>query len=76
MRQIASGAFLKSATEGPISEGKGMMGGMGGGRLPDLEEMTPQRIVMAGMQGDRAQVVFSDPEEISTLIKKDCGSQV
>ena len=31
-------------------------------------------IVGTGMQGDRAQVVFSDPSEISAFIKKDCGS--
>ncbi|UUZ63197.1 hypothetical protein LP417_26605 [Polaromonas sp. P1-6] len=29
-------------------------------------------IVGGGMQGDRAAVVFSRPEEISTFIRKEC----
>ncbi len=95
------------------------MGSMRSGRLPDLEEATPQQtvttirycadayyltlgtgvtetfwefnlrfktdsspdgpakgqpvIVGAGMRGDRAQVVFSDPGEFSAFIRKDCG---
>jgi cytochrome c len=112
-------AFLKTATDGSTSGDGGMMGSMRGGRLPDLEEATPQQtvtairycgdayyvtlgtgvtetfwefnlrfktdsspdgpakgqpvIVGAGMRGDRAQVVFSDPGEFSAFIRKHCG---
>jgi cytochrome c len=112
-------AFLKTAAKDSTSGVGGMMGGMRGGRLPNLEEATLQQtvtairycgdayyvnlgtgvtetfwefnlrfktdsspdgpakgrpvIVGAGMRGDRAQVVFSDPEEFSVFIRKDCG---
>lgn len=38
------------------------------------EGPTPEKpvILRAGMQGDRASVVFADPDEISQLIKKRC----
>ena len=112
-------AFLETATAARATGGGGMMGGMRGGRLPNLKQLTPQRTVTAirycgdayyvtlgsgvtetfwefnlrfktdssrsgpakgqpaivgqGMQGDRAQVVFSEPGEISALIKKNCA---
>ena len=53
-------AFLKQATQpgASVAQQDGQMGGMGGG--------------MGGMMGDRADVIFADPSEISSLIAAKC----
>jgi len=119
-------AFLEAAQHkssgeaGDKSSGGGMMGGMHGGRMPNLKQPTSKQRVTAisycgdayrvtlgtgktftfwefnlrfktdssrdgpasgspaivgqGMMGDRAQVVFAAPAEISTFIRKECPS--
>jgi len=69
-------AFLKQATQpgasaqrgGPMGGMAGMDGMMGGRHAPNLKKL----LVGAGMMGDRADVIFADPSEISGFIVSKC----